>query len=187
MFSKYNSDFTFAATALVRELEEPRIDFVKDSLIGKYRYLKIRITPNRKVNRYDIFANENMVFHNMKANGAMALGQKGSLYLRKNRKIISNYVIDNEPLELQFMIPAKTPLDMELMESSFDLMENPEYSMEKRKPWMMPRPFSLTDAVVIKKKIRPTAKQIIPVVVQKTFSLQNKVSNDTIPDPEAEN
>ena len=187
LFSKYNSEFTFAATALVRELEEPQIDFVKDSLIGKYRYLKIRITPNRKVNRYDIFANENMVFHNMKANGATALGQKGSLYQRKNRKIISNYVINNEALELEFMILAKTPLDMELMESSFDLMDNPAYSMEKRKPWMMPRPFSLTDAVVIKKKITPTAKQIIPVVVQKTFSLPSTVSNDTIPDPEAEN
>lgn len=187
LFSKYNSEFTFAATALVRELEEPRIDFVKDSIVGKYRFVKIRITPNRKVNRYDIFANENMVFHNMKANGAEPLGQKGSLYLRKNRKIISYYIVDNEPLELQFMISAKTPLDMELMESSFDLMSNPAYSMEKRKSWMMPMPFVLTDAVVVKKKIAPTAKQVIPVVVQKTFSLQNTATNDTIPDPEAEN
>jgi len=150
LFSKYNSEFTFAATALVRDLEEPQIDFLKDSIIGKFRYLKIRITPNRKVNRYDIFANDNMVFHNLKANGVEPLGQKGSLYLRKNRKIISYYVVDNQPLELQFMIPSKTILDMELMESSFDLMNNPAYSMEKRKSWMMPMPFVLTDAVIIK-------------------------------------
>lgn len=187
LFSKYNAEFTFAATAMVRELEEPEINFLKDSIIGDYRYLKIKISPNRKVNRYDIFANENMIFHNMKANGATALGQKGSLYLRKNRKIISYYVVDNEPLVLQFSIPKKTPLDMELLESSFDLMNNPAYSMQKRQPWMMPMPFVLTDAVVIKKKIKETTKQIVPIVVQKTFSLQNRISNDTIPDPEAEN
>src|SRR6218665_3222111 len=186
LFSKYNSEFTFAATAMVRELEEPEISFLKDSIIGDYRYLKIKISPTRKVNRYDIFANENIVFHNLKANGATALGQKGSLYLRKNRKIISYYVVDNEPLILQFSILKKAPLDMELMESSFDLMNNPAYSMQKRKPWMMPTPFVLTDAVVIKKKIKANAKQVVPILVQKTFSLQNRISNDTIPDPDPE-
>jgi len=186
LFSKYNSQFTFASTAMVRDLPEPEIEFLKDSIVGKYRYLKIKISPQRKVNRYDIFAADKMIFHNLKANGAIALGQKGSLYLRKNRKILSYYVVDNEPLEIQFSIPAKTPLDMELMESSFDLMDNPAYRMEKRKSWMMPMPFVLNDAVVIKKKIKPIKKQSIPVVVQKSFSLQNAVSNDTIQDPEAE-
>lgn len=187
LFSKYNSEFTFAATALVRELPEPEIDFLKDSIVGKYRFLKIRITPKRKVNRYDIFANDKMTFHNLKANGATALGQKGSLYQRKNKKIISYYVVDNEPLILEFMISDKTVLDMELLESSFDLMNNPAYSMQKRKFWMMPMPFVLTDAVVIKKKLKPTTKQAIPIAVQNTFSLERAIATDTIPDPEAEN
>jgi hypothetical protein len=30
----------------------------EDRIEGNKRYLKIRITPNRTVNRYDIFANE---------------------------------------------------------------------------------------------------------------------------------
>ena len=35
---------------------------------------------------------------------AKDLNQKGSLYKRKGRKILSYYAVDNEPLELQFSI-----------------------------------------------------------------------------------
>lgn len=186
LFSKYDSKYTFATDALVRELSEPTIAFLKDSIMGKFRFLKIKITPNRKVNRYDIFANEKMIFHNVKANGAMVLDQKGSQYLRHDRRLLSYYVVDNEPLEIQFSIPTATPLDMQLAEASFDLMRNPIFAMEKRKPWMMPMPFVLNDAVVILKKIKPTPKAFIPIPVKQTFSLRHATVTDTIADSEAE-
>lgn len=187
LFSKYDAAFTFEKNALVRDIPEPRIDFIKDSMVGKYRYLKIKITPNRKVNRYDVFANEHIVFHNFKANGTSALGQKGSLYLRNGKRVLSYYVVGNEPLLLEFMVPKATVLNMDLVESSFDLMSNPVFAMEKRKDWMMPMPFVLTDAIVIVKKIKPTPKVTIVVPVQKNFSYQRRIAVDTIPDPEAEN
>jgi hypothetical protein len=182
LFSKYDTPFSLTSDAMSREIAEPTISFLKDSIIGTQRYLSIQITPNRKVNRYDIFANEKMVFHNMRANGATALEQKGSQFLRKGRKIISYYVVDNEPLELQFSIPKETVLDMSLMEASFDLMSNPLFGMEKRKPWMMPTPFVLNDAIVIKKKITPSPKILVAVPVQKNLVLQNHTLTDTIPD-----
>ncbi len=154
LFSKYNSQFTYTAKAPLKNLAKPSVEFLKDSTVGNQRYLKIRISPNRRVNRYDIFANEKTIFHNLKANGAAYLSQKGSKYERYGRKILSYYVVDNEPLVLQFSVAAKTILDMELMESSFDLMTNPIFKMDKRAPWMMPMPFVLTDAVIIKQKIK---------------------------------
>ena len=187
LFSKYDSKYTFANDALVRDLPEPTIDFHKDSAIGKYRYLKIKITPNRVVNRYDIFANEKMVFHNVKANGATLIDQKGSRYLRKDKRLLSYYVVNNEPLEIEFSVPVATPLDMQLVEASFDLMRNPTFAMEKRKLWMMPMPFVLTDAVVILKKIKPSPKVFVPVAVRQTFSLHHEAVTDTIPDSEVEN
>lgn len=190
LFSKYDAKFTYATDALVREIPEPGITFVKDSVIGKYRYLKIKITPNRNVNRYDIFANEHLVFHNFKANGATALGQKGSLYLRNGKRLVSYYIVDNQPLEMQFSIPKTAVLDMQLLESSFDLMRNPDFAMEKRKSDMMPMPFVLNDAIVVVKKIKPTPKIAVAVPVQKNFSLRPDTINDTIstePNPEAEN
>ncbi|WP_291103674.1 MULTISPECIES: M28 family peptidase [unclassified Flavobacterium] len=156
--SKYNSGFTFMADAPMKDIAKPTVEFLKDSVVGNNRYLKIRITPNRKVNRYDIFANEDLVFQNFKANGLSVLGQKGSKYERNGKKLLSYYVVDQLPLEIEFSIPASSILDMDLMESSFDLMENPLFSMTKRANWMMPTPYVLNDAVVIKEKIKPSAK-----------------------------
>lgn len=158
--SKYNTTFTYQADAPIKVLEKPSIEFLEDRIVGNQRYLKIKISPNRKVNRYDIFANEKMAFHNFKANGVTSLGQKNSLYQRKGKKILSYYVVDNAPLEIQFTINTSTVFDMELMESSFDLMTNPLFGMAKREDWMMPTPFVLNDAVVIKEKIKAS-----PVVV----------------------
>jgi len=156
LFSKYKSGFTYSVEANVIDLGEPTISFLKDSIAGSQHYYKIKIKPNRQVNRYDVFANENMTFYNLKANGATALDQKGSLYERKGKKLVSYYVVDNEPLELQFSIPITDVFDMDLMESSFDLVSNPKFRIAKRLPWMMPMPFVLNDAVVIQKRIVPS-------------------------------
>jgi hypothetical protein len=176
LFSKYKSGFTYSAEADIKEIKEPTIAFFQDSIGGSQRYIKLSISPNRNVNRYDIFANEKMIFYNLKANGATALAQKRSLYLRKGKRLISYYVVDNDPLELQFSIPVNSPFDMDLMESSFDLLTNPKFKIAKRLPWMMPMPFVLNDAVVIQKKIVPS------IVISKTknYRLNNLIAKDSL-------
>ncbi|NDP26165.1 MAG: M28 family peptidase [Flavobacterium sp.] len=161
--SKYNSGFTFTADAPMKFLSKPVVEFLKDSIVGANRYLKIRITPTRKVNRYDIFANENLVIQNFKANGLTLLGQKGSKYERKGKKLLSYYVVDQLPLEIEFSVAATSVLDLDLLESSFDLMSNSLFSMAKRANWMMPTPFVLNDAVIIKEKIKPSRKTVKPL------------------------
>jgi hypothetical protein len=163
--SKYNSGFTFAADAPLKNLPKPTIEFLKDTVAGNIHYLKIRITPNRKVNRYDIFANEDVVINNFKANGLNLLGQKGTKYERKGKKLLSYYVVDQLPLEIRFNFAASSVLDLYLMESSFDLMNNPLFSMQKRADWMMPTPFVLNDAVIIKEKIKPSVRVVKPSVL----------------------
>jgi len=176
--SKYNSNFTFTADAPMKTLSRPVVEFLKDSIVGGNRYLKIRITPTRKVNRYDVFANENLVIQNFKANGLTILGQKGSKYERKGKKLLSYYVVDQLPLEIEFSVAASSVLDLDLMESSFDLMSNPLFPMAKRADWMMPTPYVLNDAVVIKQKIKPTAK--IVEVKPLNSKIQYTVKKDSL-------
>lgn len=185
LFSKYNSAFTFTAKAPLKNLAEPTISFLRDSVAGNQRYLKIRIAPNRKVNRYDIFADKKMNIYNLKANHTTLIGQKGSLHQRTTKRVLSYYVIDNEPLELEFSIASKSVLDMDLLESSFDLMNNPLFTMIQRNSAMMPTPFILTDAVMIQKKIKPSEKivlaetqMIVPIFEVKNDSIVQTV--DTI-------
>ena len=174
LFSKYNSGFTYAANAPKKDLQKPSIEFLEDRIVGNQRYLKIKISSNRNVNRYDIFANEKMALHNFKANGVTTLGQKNSLYQRKGKKILSYYVVGNAPLEIQFSMNVSTVLDMELLESSFDLLSNPLFEITKRENWMMPTPFVLNDAVVIRQKIKAS-----PVVGN---TLDTAVTNPVVKD-----
>jgi hypothetical protein len=186
LFSKYNSGFTYAAEAPIKELASPTIEFLKDEIVGNQRKLKIKITPNRNVNRYDIFASEEMILNNFKANGVQAIGQKGAQYERKRgKKILSYYVVGNAPLEIEFSFDKLTPFDMELLESSFDLMRNSLFKMNRRQDWMMPTPFVLNDAVVIQKKIIPSpvvkteVKKAVPVTIVQDSLTEPKTAIET--------
>ena len=163
--SKYKTGYSFMAVAPRIEIAKPTVEFLKDSVVNANRYLKIRITPNRKVNRYDVFANEDLVIQNFKANGVSLFGQKGTKYERKGKHLLSYYVVDQLPLEIEFSVNAASVLDLDLMESSFDLMNNPLFQMAKRADWMMPTPFVLNDAVIIKEKIKPSPKTVKPIAV----------------------
>jgi hypothetical protein len=98
------------------------------------------------------------------------------MYKRRGKKLVSYYVVDNEPLELQFSIPVNTVFEMDLMESSFDLVSNTKFRIAKRLPWMMPMPFVLNDAVVIQKKI------VQPNGIRKSdnFKSRNLTSKDSL-------
>ena len=174
--SKYNSGFTYTADAPMKNLSRPVVEFLKDSVVRGNRYLKIRITPTRKVNRYDVFSNENLVIQNFKANSLTLLGQKNSKYERKGKKLLSYYVVDQIPLDIEFNVAASSLLDLDLMESSFDLMNNPLFQMAKRADWMMPTPYVLNDAVVIKQKIKPSPRVVKPIAL----NVRNAIQKDSL-------
>lgn len=68
---------------------------------------------------------------------------------------------------MEFSIPSSQKLDLELKESSFDLLESPQFSIPKRKEWMMPTPFVLNDAIILEQKMNPTPKNRNLEVVNK--------------------
>ena len=164
LYSKYGSQFTFMADAPMAAIAKPTVEFVTDSIVGKNRYFKIVITPNRKVNRYDIFTNEKVTIQNLKANGVKSIDIKSNIINKKSNKLLSYYVVDNMPLNMEFSIPSNQKLDMNLTESSFDLMTNPLFHIVKRRDWMFPTPFVLNDAVIVKMKLNPNLiiKKAIP-------------------------
>jgi len=160
LYSKYGSEFTFMATAPIKNIAKPTIEFLRDTLQGNQRLYRIRIKPNRKVNRYDIFNNNDITINNFKANGVKSIDFKSNILSKTSSKLLSYYVIDNTPLELNFSIPANQKLDLNLVESSFDLMSNPLFGLTQRKSWMIPTPFVLNDAVIIRQKIKASPKNI---------------------------
>ncbi len=86
---KYNSGFSFLTEAPSKKIPEPTFTFLKDTVIGFYRSIVIEIKANRPVQRMDVFAHENLIFHNLKANGVQNINQKGSLYKRKKANVLN--------------------------------------------------------------------------------------------------
>ncbi len=159
--SKYNSKFTYTSLAPLIDIKKPVIQFLKDSIGGSKRFLKIKIIPLRPVNRYDIFGNPEMSIKTFYANGEKKIAPKSSKFKTSGNKILSYYVINNMPLEMDFVMDAAKNLDMQLIESSYDLMANQMLKVLPRQDWMMPKPFVLTDAIVLKQNIVPQDSRII--------------------------
>jgi hypothetical protein len=160
LYSKYGSKFTYMSDAPQKNIAKPTIDFLRDTIKGNQHIYQIKITPNRNVNRYDIFNNNDNQINNFIANGVKSIDFESNISSKTNGKLLTYYVVNNQPLVLTFSIPANQKLDLNLVESSFDLLDNPLFSIAKRKSWMMPTPFVLNDAVVIRQKVKPSPKVI---------------------------
>ncbi len=165
--SKYNTAFTFLNETAVRAISKPKIEFLRDSIDGNKRFLKIKISPTRPVNRYDVFSKEANAFRNIVANGETEIIQNGSKFKRDETRIVRYYVVNNAPLVLEFWINRATKLDLDLLESSFDLLSNPIFSVAKRQNWMIPTPFVLNDAIVVKQKIKKSYQEVINTTPEK--------------------
>ena len=158
LYSKYGSQYTFMTEAPLKKIPKPTIEFLRDTVKGNQHLYKIKITPNRSVNRYDIFVNNNIQINNLKANGVQSIDFKSNIASKTAGKLLTYYVVDNLPLELEFSTLNRQNLDLNLVESSFDLLANSLLKMTQRKPGMIPMPFVLNDAIIIKQKIKPSPK-----------------------------
>ena len=156
LYSKYENQFTYVNNAPLKNIMKPSIEFLRDTVKGNQHLYKIKITPNRAINRYDVFSNTSSSINNLKVNGVKAITFNSKIDRKTKEKLLSYYVVDTIPLVMEFSIKATEKLDLTLMESSFDLMSNSEFTVANRKSWMMPMPFVLTDAVIIRQKIQPT-------------------------------
>ena len=154
--SKYKSGFTYTKSAPLKSILYPEIEKYDDTIIGDYRHFKISIRPQRKVNRIEIFSNENNLFKSFTLNGIEVSRKENDKYVftnRVNNRLFSYYISDNEPLDLFISVPKDQKTSFELHEASFDLLENNQFTIPKRDENMIPKPFVLNDAIVIKKSI----------------------------------
>ncbi|WP_420570887.1 M28 family peptidase [Kordia sp.] len=148
MDSKYKSGFTFTQEAPVKSVSMPLIETLKDTTYNNLRHINVKITPQRNVNRMEIFKNDTF-FNSLWVNGLKAEFPNNDW-----KRLTSYYVSDNEPLELSFTVKPDATPELILYEASFDLMTNPLFSIPARAENMMPRPFVLNDAVIVKKTIK---------------------------------
>ena len=161
--SKYSSGFTYRAKAPVVKIQEPGFVYKQlknEDSLSNNKSFTLKIAPNRKVNRMELFLNSSYDFEEFKVNGLEA----DSVYLGGNEfhvfkrrwsdKLLTYHVANADTLIINFTTSEQDPPEIVLYESSYDLLDNLDLKVNKRDKGKMPKPFVLNDAVIIKKTLK---------------------------------
>jgi len=155
--SKYYSTVKLHQTAAVQNIAHPEVNIISDTTIYDDRTVHFIIEPKRKANRIELITNKKIQLKTFKVNGVSLSAKKGSDYVLtrdKNKTLLQYYLIDNqEILEIELSISKNDPIDLTIYEASYDLLTNPNFSITPRNKIMMPKPFVVNDAIVVKKQV----------------------------------
>ena len=153
--SKYKTGFTyFNPTQVKAEIVPPVINKITDTVIGDVRHLKYFVSPQTEVNRYELFADTQTNFISFKVNGTNLHAPESPYFNnRKINRLLTYFVSEDKFLDLEFSIPANQATSIDIYESSFDLLTSRLFKVPARKDWMIPKPFVLNDAIMIKKTL----------------------------------
>jgi len=146
MDSKYKSGFTYTETAPVKPIPLPLFEITSDTIYNNLRHVTVNIIPQRSVNRIEVFG-DGKYLETLQINGIML----DNVPKLRSRRLVSYYVSDNQLLSLAFTAKPTQKVSFTVYEASFDLLTNPLFSIPARAKNMMPRPFVLNDAVLVKK------------------------------------
>ena len=151
-YNKYGRKFSYAADAPNKNIADFEVTVDKDTLIDNLRNVTFTIFPTRKVNKIDLYSVENTDFKSLEFNGQKTAVSKDKNYRgTKNTALINYYVSGNDSLKVKFSIEKGVPVSFKVMEYSFNLMSDPQFSIAKRPDYTMPKPFVITDAVAVKR------------------------------------
>lgn len=156
--SKYGTGFTKTAPAPQIMLPAPFVKVEKKAAISpEVDAYRVLIAPNRDINRIELFSNRNTSFKSFSVNGKQApLLQPGrsDLHIFTHRwtdRLLTYYPVNRDTLRLEMSLEKDVHPEITLYESAYELLENPQFQVPARQDDMIPRPFVLNDAVVIKR------------------------------------
>ncbi|HZW63658.1 MAG TPA: M28 family peptidase [Flavobacteriaceae bacterium] len=154
--SKYGSGFTQTASTYVKPLKPPHIEVKKDTLIGETRELSVFISPQRHVNRYEVYTPTGTHIKTLRVNGHVF--SEGNKTFDENTRLVNYFISKDNFMELEFSIPSSAEASFDIYEISYDLLSNPLFDVPQRSSDMIPKPFVVNDAVIIKKQLHFEAK-----------------------------
>lgn len=152
-YSKYGINFSYAAQAPKISIPEFEIILDEDEIIDNLRSIQFTIVPKRKVNKIELYNNDEISFNSLEFNGQnVKLDNSKKLYRgTKNTALVNYFVSPNDSLKVKFTVENNIPVSFKVMEYSFDLMENPKFNIQNRPLYTMPKPFVITDAIAVKR------------------------------------
>jgi hypothetical protein len=175
--SKYNTSYTFAAQAPHKEIASFEILVTKDTLNTSERTVSFTLLPKRKVHQILLYTDTTHVFKKLVFNGKeVSKDSLGNVFgSRSNNGLLRYYIANNEPLEVTYITEGNEPVEFTALEYSFDLLEHPQFTINNRTKAMMPKPFVITDAIVVRRKF---TVESLPQVMNDTLISEEQLLNE---------
>jgi hypothetical protein len=151
--SKYKTPFNLNKKTNIVPLKNPEIDILLDTIIGGNRMVNLTIESLRNANRIELLSNIPIQFKLFKVNGEAIKSNANNKYVFsvENGTIMSYFLTsEDEILNLEFTVDKNQKFDIDILEAKWDLFTNPLFNIKPRANDMMPTPFVLNDATVIK-------------------------------------
>ncbi len=150
--SKYNTRFRYHKNAEFKTILPSKIEIDLDTIIGEKRFLEVTFSPKRKVNKLEFITKKELNLYQFKVNDILV--NEGNNYNVKNGTFLIYHLSNlDKNVTLSFNVLKDYKFDIILNEISYDLLDNPNFSIVKRTEEMMPMPFVTNDAIIISKKI----------------------------------
>ncbi|WP_298883211.1 M28 family peptidase [uncultured Polaribacter sp.] len=150
--SKYNTRFKYHKKTEFKNIKSSNIITDLDTIIGNKRFLEFTIIPERKVNKLEFITKKELKLHQFKVNDVLANNGK-NYTVKKGTFLVYHLANQDKEVTLSFSVLKDYKIDFILNEISYDLLENPNFSITPRTPEMMPTPFVTNDAIIITKKL----------------------------------
>ncbi|GGK37319.1 MULTISPECIES: M28 family peptidase [Flavobacteriaceae] len=155
--SKYKTTIKLHKQTEIVPLERPTITIVSDTIINSNRSICLSIYSNRNANKIELLTASPIEFKEFKVNAIRLKKEatKNNVLSIKSGSILSYYRTDaGEIIDLEFVVEANQQLDIDILESKYDLFTNPLFKIQPRSKTMLAMPFVLNDATVIKTNIK---------------------------------
>ncbi len=152
--SKYKRGYTYATQAPKKDI--PLFTYIKnsDTLVNGLREVSFTILPKRKVNLISLYSDAN--FEAISYNGKPMTQNKTSSFEKfKTSELVRYFVTDGDSLAVSYKVKPENKVTFTVAEYSFDLLNNDLFTIAKRPDYTMPKPFVMTDAIIVKKTITP--------------------------------
>ncbi len=161
--SKYNSNVKLHQKTKVKDIPQPIIDITSDTIIDTDRFIHFSIRPQRRVNRIELISSNDIHFKTFKINGEKLSerDENGLVFVGKKNKTLLFYYLSSgdEVLDLEFSTDKNDTLDFTMYETSYNLITSPYFNVEPlyhinpRNKTMIPKPFIINDAIIVKKQL----------------------------------
>ena len=154
--SKYAKGYKFANAAPNKNIPIFKTVLHKDTVINQYKEVSFTIFPQRAVNQISLYTADEANFKSLSFNGQffpLNNNLTNAAQKIKSKELVRYYVSDKDSLVVSYEVSKNQKVSFTVLEYSYDLLNHPQFTINKRADYMMPKPFIVTDAVIVKKEL----------------------------------